>query len=504
MKLLKIISFPISILMLLLSFALYYYQNKWDKINLYLLIGAVAFLILSILLDLKKTVETFKNRIVKYSFTSLLAIILMLAILTVLNYLSYKHYKRFDMTQTKRFSLSPQTIQLLKTLPREVNIISFISDDNPLEMRKFNDLMKEFNTYTNKLKIEKYDLVLNPQIAQKYDVNIPGTIVFTSNKQQEKINKVSEEDIINAIFKVTKDIKKVVYFLEGHQEPDIDEPDSDGMSVFKERLLKENYEVKKLLLASTGKVPDDATVLIIAYPLLRLLDHEIQAIEDYAKKGGRLLIFADPIASKSLINLADKLGIKLEQSFIVDQVQSFFGGNPFNPQIRTIYGSPISKSFSLRCFFSYARSLSKIEDADKELIIEKIAESTENSWAEFNPEIAQFDENIDKTGPITVGYAVHKKEKDADKETRIIIYGDGDFVRNAWFNILGNGNLALNSVAWLAEELELISIKEKPEETAQLPFEAYELKKFMKFSQLIAPGIIVLIGLIVWMKRRKS
>lgn len=504
MKFLKMISFPISILLLLLTFGVYYYFNEWQKINLWLLIAAIIFLILSIVLDWKRTVESFKSRIVKYSITSFIAIIIMLATLAMLNYLNYKHYKRFDLTQTKRFSLSPQTIQLLKTLPREVNIITFIPQDQPMAMRKFNDLMREFKTYTNKIKIENYDLDLHPQMAQKYNVNIPNTIAFQSGKQQEKINNVTEEDIINAILKVTKDVKKVVYFLNGHKEPDIDDTNAIGFSNFKERLIKENYEVKKLLLATTDKVPDDANVVIIACPLLNLLEHEIQAIEEYARNGGRILIFSDISLTKSLLPLIEKWGIKSETAIIVDTVQSFLGGNALIPQILTRYGSPVSKTFSLNCFFPYAHSLSKIDNADKDLIIETLAESTENSWAEFDPEIAKYDENIDKKGPITVGYAIHKKEKDAKKETRIIIYSDADFSRNSWFNLLGNGNLALNSVAWLAEELQLISIKEKPEEMAQLPFEAFEFKKFMKFSQLIAPGIILLIGLLVWMKRRKS
>lgn len=504
MKFLKMISFPISILLLISTFGVYYYFNEWQKINLWLLIVAIAFLILSIVLDWKKTVENLKNRIVKYSITSFIAIIIILATLTMLNYLNYKHYKRFDLTQTKRFSLSPQTIQLLKTLPREVNIITFIPQDQIIELRKFNDLIREFKSYTNKLKIENYELDLHPQIAQKYNVNIPGTIVFQSGKQEIKVNNISEEDIINAILKVTKDIKKVVYFLDGHQEPDIDDTSSAGFSNFKERLIKENYEVKKLLLASSGKVPDDANALIIACPLLRLLEHEIQAIEDYVQKGGRVLLFSDISLTKSLLPLIEKWGIKSETAIIVDTVQGFFGGNALIPQILTRYGSPVSKSFSLNCFFPYTHSLNKIDNIDKDLIIETLAESTKNSWAEFDPQFAKYDENVDKKGPIPVGYAIHKKEKNAKKEIKIIIYSDVDFARNGWFNILGNGNLALNSVAWLAEELQLIAIKEKPEEIAQLPFEAFELKKFMKFSQLIAPGITLLLGLFVWMKRRKS
>ncbi|OGF59331.1 MAG: hypothetical protein A2Y62_13665 [Candidatus Fischerbacteria bacterium RBG_13_37_8] len=504
MKILRKIAFPICVLFVLAAFSLRYYFNQWDKNSFALLIAGGVFFLLSLILDWREIIATFRKRAVKYGLSSLISIILALAILSILNYMNYKHYKRFDLTVSKRFSLSEQTIQLLENLPRPVHIMTFFPEDQPLANRKFNDLMREFQTHTNKITTDMYDIDLQPQLAQKWDVKIPGTIVFESGQRHEKINKVAEEDLINAIVKVTKDIKKVVYFLEGHQEFSIDDTSSQGLSVFKEKLQKENYEIKKVILASTPEIPLDASALIIASPVIDLLPHEIEGIINYVNKGGHLLLFIDSGSSNTLEKLSEQWGVLTENSIVIDTAQGYFGGNAFIPQVRTIFGSPISTSFSLNGFFPYTRSLKKMENSNPVTVIRTMVESTENSWAEFNQDVAEFTENVDHKGPVPVGISIIQKINNTDKDFRVIIFGDIDFIKNGWFNILGNGNIALNSVAWLTEEMQLISLKTKPEETAQLPFEAFELKKFMKFSQLIAPGIIVLIGIIVWIRRRKA
>lgn len=504
MKWIKILSFPLCLLFLIASFSFRIIQDKWNALSLSFLGVSLFFLIFSIILDWKEIVAFFRKRAIKYGLTSFLGILLMLAILSLLNFMSFKHYKRFDLTISKRFSLSDQTIKLLKNLPRPVHLITFFRPDQVVEKQKFDDLMHEFNAYTNKIKIDSYDPDLSPHMAQKYNVNIYGTIVVESSKQQEKINKIDEGELINAILKVIKDTKKVVYFLEGHQEIDLDDTSNKGISNFKDRLIKENYEVKKLSLLSKPEIPSDASLIVIAGPLVDLLNYEIDALNKYLSQGGRVLIFYDPSSSPSLLKILTKWGVKADDNIVVDTVQGFFGGNAFVPQIRSVYGSVVSTSFSLNCFLPYVRTIEKADNADSnKLTVSKIAESTENSWAEYSKEVAQFNEGVDKKGPVSVGVSVNKKLEASTKETRLIVFGDVDFIRNGWFNMLGNGNLALNSVAWLAEETQLISMKEKPSEAAELTLTEYQLRKFMRFSQYIFPAVIIFIGVIIWIRRRK-
>ena len=62
--------------------------------------------------------------------------------------LSFRHSARWDLTENKRFSLSPQTIQLLGSLQTEVNAVAFFRNDQPGK-RAAEDLLKQFARYSN-------------------------------------------------------------------------------------------------------------------------------------------------------------------------------------------------------------------------------------------------------------------------------------------------------------------------------------------------------------------
>ncbi len=53
------------------------------------------------------------------------------------------------------------------------------------------------------------------------------------------------------------------------------------------------------------------------------------------------------------------------------------------------------------------------------------------------------------------------------RKRRIVVFGDSDFVTNGYLGIPGNRDLFLNSVNWLAQQENLISIRPRdPERSA--------------------------------------
>ncbi len=90
--------------------------------------------------------------------------------------------------------------------------------------------------------------------------------MFESGDQQTRITRHEEEEITNALLKVTRDRKKVVYFTRGHGEREIDDFESRGVSQARDVLAKQLYEVQDVQLAQEEKVPEDATVLVVAGP----------------------------------------------------------------------------------------------------------------------------------------------------------------------------------------------------------------------------------------------
>ena len=83
-----------------------------------------------------------------------------------------------------------------------------------------------------------------------------------------------------------------------------------------------------------------------------------------------------------------------------------------------------------------------------------------------------------------------------------MIFGDSDFARNRFFFSSDNADLLLNSVNWLADDYELISIRPKLLPYRELVLNSRE-RDFIKWSSwFFPPAVMMLLGGLVWWRRR--
>ena len=100
--------------------------------------------------------------------------------------------------------------------------------------------------------------------------------------------------------------------------------DRGGYSGVADALKNDNFEVAKLTLAQEGKVPDDATVIVVAGPKTDYFAPEVDALRAFLKKGGKLLLLLDPVDKPdappltNLIALAKEWGITVGNDVVVD------------------------------------------------------------------------------------------------------------------------------------------------------------------------------------------
>ena len=235
------------------------------------------------------------GRTVRYGFNTLVMVVLVLGIIGVVEALSYRHNARLDLTENRRHSLSSQTIQLLKGLPTKVNAVAFYRGDQPGK-RLTEDLFKQYARYAgDKFTWKSVDPDREPTLAKAFGVEAYGTTVLEAKGRTEKVlDADQEEKLTNGLVKVTRDSKRVVYITQGHGEPEITNTERTGFSEAKGALDKANYEAKPLALARQGKVPDDASVVIIAGPRNDFFGPEIDALDAYLGRGGKLLAMINP------------------------------------------------------------------------------------------------------------------------------------------------------------------------------------------------------------------
>jgi ABC-type uncharacterized transport system involved in gliding motility, auxiliary component len=187
---------------------------------------------------------------------------------------------------------------------------------------------------------------------------------------------------------------------------------------------------------------------------------------------------------------------------------------------------PITDRFNLLTAYPLARSVSSVEGGVNGHSAQNLVSTSKNSWAEVDikrmmtsGQVERELDKGDKAGPVTLAAAVSAaatdapapaptpgdspKPADAPKpETRVVVFGDSDFVTNGYLGIPGNRDLFLNSVNWLAQQENLISIRPKDPEDRRVTLTSDQAKLIFWLSILIIPGLILAAGVQTWWRRR--
>jgi ABC-type uncharacterized transport system involved in gliding motility auxiliary subunit len=203
-------------------------------------------------------------------------------------------------------------------------------------------------------------------------------------------------------------------------------------------------------------------------------------------------------------NLLAANGITSQQDIVVDDHYFFPLADIAVPLILPKEGTPLTREFRMQVFFPVTRSFT-YKEGGKETFT-PVAESTQFSWSETDKQQAVFEEGKDKKGPVTVGLTATRTVDAKDKrsnEARLVVYGDVNFIQNAFVGIPGNKQLFLNSVAWLTEQENLIHLPPRDEHSDILMLSSTQLNYTALLVIIILPGLIIAAGVTVWVRRKK-
>ena len=450
-----------------------------------------------------------KKRIFIHGTNALVLTLLILGILTVINYLSWKIRSKVDVTQERLHSVSDQTIKLLNSIDKDIDVLAFFKDVGP-DRLEFQELMGEYTRRSNRIKFRFIDADKEPGIARKYGVDEYGTVVLSRGDREIKVEVVdpisgtiknnTEQELTNALIKVSSDRKKGVYFLVGHGERDIsDNSDAGGLGKLKKALEAEGYEVGELLLLRESIIPSKNSILIVASPAKPLSDKELGDIRKYLDEGGRAVFLLEPKMGGDLVSLLKDYGIELEDDIVVDPSSRMVGGGDVAPIVAQYPDHEITGNFRLATIFPFSRS---IKVTSKENVINKlIANTSQFSWSErnlslFDQGVAQQDDG-DKPGPLGVAEVSEIGEKG-----KAAVFGSADFVSNRFFGFSGNSDLFLNTVHWIVGDENLISIRPRVAEKGELTINQNQLTAIFMVTVVLLPSIVLFAGIGVWLKRR--
>ncbi len=504
-----------------------FYPPLFDYARLAALTG-LAFLVVYILSQWRDIFRSFSRRQARFSAMSVISIIAVLAILVGLNYLVIRRDKQWDLTASKAFTLSDETVKVLNSLKGPVKVYVF---DQPNGYGRFRDALAPYELASKNVSVEYIDADRQPTLVKDKNVLNYGTLVFEYQGRSEHIMSDREQELTNGLVKVLTGRQIKAYFTEGHGEKVSTGVERTGLSSAVDVLKRDNYTIEKLVLAQTPEVPADASVVIVAGPTNDFLQPEIDALRKYLRKGGKALFMLDPQLGPSMHPLPaleaflKEWGITMGHDVVLDVsgVGQLLGTDASVPVATTYPQHPITKDFTLLTAYPLAQSVSGNADNNPSMSMQNLINTGEKSWSESDVKSMMSGGNVsmdeskgDHKGPITVGMSFNEDAPDAapasaaapgatappKPQTRVVVLGDSDFASNAAVGIMGNSDLFVNINNWLTQQEDLISIHARAPDDRRITLTADQQRRIAWLSLLILPGLILGSGVFTWFQRR--
>jgi len=461
---------------------------------------------------------------------------IMLAVAAMINYLASRHFKRFQWTSDTRYQLSPITLKMLEALTNNVKVIVFFDPDPHDSLYlSVRGLIHEYQLACPKLDVEYVDSVRSAHrarlIKEQYKLADNDLIIFDSNgkfmivydKMLSEYGDVSqgpmglelkrtafkgEQLFTSAIVGITDPKPFKAYFLQGHGEHNpAGEDDLTGYLNFARLLEERNILVEQLSL-QTNDVPADCQLLIVAGVRHPLTPDELEQVESYLGRGGRaFFLFTSSLADarkSGLEQVLAKWGVEVGDNLVIDRSQA--KGQPTQLVLINHYGQhPIVRPLmNSQLAVVVPRSIRPLPSSARPTDTAKVVELAFTSEA---GQVLKRGGQTETNGTIPLMVAVEKGAipgVNPDRgSTRIVVTGDSFFLGNANIEHGANRDFASLAVNWLLDRSQLLAIGPRP---------VREYRILLTQSQLMAarwvllgglPGSVLLLGLLVWARRRK-
>ena len=517
----------IGSLLVFAGVAIRLFRPQWDQYAYWAAIAGLVCVALYTLSQWREIVRSFSRREARFSAMSIISILAVLAILVGINYLAIRRDKQWDLTSTKAFTLSDETVKVLNSLKGPVQITVY---DQPNSFPHFRDALTPYALVSKNVSVEYVDADRQPTRVKDDNVLNYGTVVIGYQGRKEHVMSDREQELTNGLVKVTAGRTVKAYFIEGHGEKASTGVERTGYSSAIDVLKRDNFTVDKLVLAQTPDVPKDASVVVIAGPTADYLQPEVDALRKYLQGGGKALFLIDPVLGNTmhpvptLESLLADFGVAMGHDVVLDVsgVGQLLGTDASVPVVTPPYPpQAITKDFTLMTAYPLAQSVNAQAGANPNETVQNLLQTSDRSWSESDTKSllaggkVSFDEKSgDHKGPITIGVAISQDAKNAAEpsglagstpgkpQTRVVVIGDSDFASNNAVGVAGNSDLFVNINNWLTQQEDLISIHPRAEDDRRISLTADQQRRLAWMSLLLIPGLVLGAGVYTWFLRR--
>lgn len=488
---------------------------------------------------------------VEFALSSILA----LALLFLGTVLLSRHDLVVDLSVGQRRTLAPQTLQVLSLIERPIGITAFYTDD-PAEQARLLNLVERYRKHSRLITMKFVDIDRRPDLAAEFGVSTNRTVVLEDGDLRVRIPDPDESTLTAGLIRILNAEPPMVFFVTGHGEASVEDQSGAGLMDAARMLLEQNFVLRTLSTALVERVPESASLVVLAGPEGRFNPREIQVLDDYLMRGGRLLAAVEPGGSTAVDSLLTRWGVEPGIGYVIDasdEQRNLLGGQE-EPLIALAMGGnpehPITRGFTYPTFYPISRALFGVTPPPAGVQPSWLVRTGARTWLERTPSTdaaTVYDADVDVLGPLDLAWAAtidlpkfvagtvagrglsgnliemgaagedlrdstlagsrelagEQFESGLARNARMVVLGDIDFASNANLRVQGNGDLFLASVLWLTEQEDRIALAPRPELSDPFVLGARRTRRMQWVGIGVVPLVFFTAGaLSLWRRRR--
>jgi len=485
-------------------------------------------------------------------------VILAIILFVIVNYFAWKYYARLDWTSSSMYSISEKTEGVLSQLDRDVEILVFLSPGEQL-FGPVMELLSSYEQASDRITVRTVDPEKNLLEAQalvdKYQIAQLNVLIFDSGDDRRVVNTADladydysgmqygagakligfkgEQVFSSTLLELMESRKPKILFTSGHGEMNLDDPSARGLSLARDLLGRDNFELEEWGTLGVSAVAENTDLIVVAGPTSNFIEPELDLLGRYLDGGGRLLVLIDPtlapdggLIRTGLEPLLLDFGVEVSDDIVLDPANPlpFFGPETI---FVNIYGDHVITraldQAQLPVIIPLGRSVRTAPEAEGLEVTELMLTSVDG-WGETD--LVSLDQierdETDILGPVTLAVAVEivaetagddtemdtgelllDEDSDDSSALRIVVVGDSDFASNSQMQNVPNATFLANCLNWLVDREALVGIAPKTPEQVRLSLTRGELARISWLVLAGLPGLALALGVAVHLRRRR-
>lgn len=325
----------------------------------------------------KKEKKKVNTRQLKHGMMATILTLVFVAAVVLVNVIATVIFERYpltlDLTKEKKYSISEQSEEYVKSIDTDVTVTVFAKEDDYLALSDYTrqavEVLKKYTQYNDRISYRFVDIDSNPDIVKDYGTDtVSGyDIIFETNptKEVKRTRKVTLVDLLSfkdellqnlnnygmsvetlvaqmggsltflqyyggyveasradeaftsALMAVTDPNPVTAVFLTGRKE-------ADDLTYLHTLLEANGYQVKDVDITKED-IPAEANLVVVPAPCVDYLPEEVKKLSDYLDNDGKVgkqMLYAASVRQPATPNLDEFLeewGIKIGEGIVCEQ-----------------------------------------------------------------------------------------------------------------------------------------------------------------------------------------